>query len=195
MNERRPTFLTSYLDSLSASVEKRGVWAVIPYWLALCVALGAVISFYIPDHFWSEEKLDVSVPVYAAFLTLNGLVLALSWSAFSRVYESLSEPNLLKVLVKHELLNGYVFYLGYVNASQIASVLSSIAGLSILILELSDHNFNRLALTLTIGTSVYAIKQASHAVTVMHDLLWQQSQIEASTVTGNDDKIRPLRRD
>jgi hypothetical protein len=171
----RPKFLRSFLSSLTKSVEKRGWRAVVPTWVILALCFGAFFAYVIPRDFWSKERLDVAVVVYIGILTLNGLILALSWSAFSRIHENIMDSPFSAYLLTNALLNDYILYIDFVHIAQLAALIVSFLSLLILLCAFPSDIFDRVAFGILLAASAYAIKQAAAAVKVMHDLVWQKA--------------------
>jgi hypothetical protein len=176
----RPSFLASYFEALREKAAKRKLASMLPVWLFFFILLGAAISWHIPSELWLEKNnWQTSVAMYAAVLTFNGLMLALSWSAFSRIHEAiLSSPGFSLFLRQEKLLNTYLFYIDYVHVAQVVAVCVSAVAMFTLVMELPNVIWHRAIAATTIGLSGYAIKYAINAVVVMHDLVWQRAIFE-----------------
>ena len=112
----RPDFLASFFSALAERAEAGSLWKM----LAVPVIAGAIsgaAAYYMPAEFWSDQRWDVSATVYTGVLTVNGLILALSWSAFSRIYESISAPKFSAFLRKHGLLNKCIVTVSLITGS------------------------------------------------------------------------------
>jgi hypothetical protein len=105
---KRPSFTEAWLDDLRDDLHRYGKRALIP-WVALaCVGAGVAVSLLVPkEHFW--DKPEVSVVFFTAAVTINGLLLALSWGSFAKIYELASEPKMANFLRRHHLLKSYIF--------------------------------------------------------------------------------------
>jgi hypothetical protein len=177
---KRPSFSASFLAALVKSEKRRGNLAFIPIWLIACLAIGGGVACFIPAKFWNYEKLEVATAVYVGILTLNGLILALSWSAFARMHESISDAPFSDYLLQRDLLNDYIFYINFINVAQITALLICALALLLMLCDVGVI-YNRVAFAIMIGTSAYAIKQASSAVSAMHDLIWQKAIFDGHT--------------
>lgn len=187
-NHGRPKFLPSFFDVLSKRARKESFVSLLPWWMVGAAGLGAAGAYFVRDEFWGWDKVDISTAVYAAVLTLNGLVLALSWNAFSKIYDYISSAKFAAFLRKHDLLHGYIVYVGFVHFFQVMAVVVSSIGLMTLLMDLHSLVVERIILATIIAVSVYALKMAIGAVHVMHDLIWQKSLFDAhdaETNTGN----------
>jgi hypothetical protein len=174
----RSGFLTSYFDAMKDKARTDGWRAVIPVWFVFGLTIGAAVAYAMPDELWHKEKWDILLVLYATMVTINGLLLALSWSAFSRIHEVvISSPGFSLFLRRAQLLNHYIFYIDYVQAAQLLALLASGVGLFTSLMPLPTY-LNRIALAASVGLSIYAIKYAVNAVTVMHDLVWQKAIFE-----------------
>ena len=175
---RRQAFLPSYLEALKGSAERRSWRAVVPIWIVACIVVGAIVSAFVPDLFWSDSKWDVSTTVYAGILTFNGLVLALGWAAFAKIYEIICAPHFSSYLKANGLLNGYIMYVSYIHIVQLCAVVVSAAGLISVLLDVGSIWADRAILALSIACTMYSIKQASAAISGMHDLIWQKATFD-----------------
>jgi hypothetical protein len=189
-----PQFLGSYVASLKQSAKKRGRWAFFPSWVIVFFIGGSVAAYYIPSRFWSPPAEDMATAIYVGILTLNGLILVLSWNAFMRVHEIISDSTFGAYLYEKELLNGYLFYLKYVNVAQVISLITSAASLLVFLCDVGEL-FNRATFVFIVATSAYAIKTALSAVRVMHDLIWQKAIFDNYQIASRSDGTFVVRRD
>src|SRR3712207_1066163 len=107
--EKRRSFAESFADALRVSAAKRGWRAYVPHVLLICLGLGAGGAYAVEAAFWSTEKWDVAATVYGGLLAFNALLLAVGWSAFSKIYEVISRGRLGEVLLKNKLLDEHLF--------------------------------------------------------------------------------------
>jgi hypothetical protein len=193
----RPSFLSSYFKSLSKSVDERGWRAVFPFWAILSFGVGAGSAYLIPAKFWDEAQLGGTECVYVGILTLNALVTALCWSAFSRVHECIVADKFGAYLMDAGLLNDYILYIDFVQVAQIGAVLSSVGALIVLIIQRQNIIYDRVSIAVMIGLSLYAIKAATDVVTVMHDLIWQKAIYDrhSQEVDEKNDRVIRIKKD
>lgn len=52
----RPKFLVSYFEIMGAQIKRRGLRAIMPYWLALCLGAGWAAAHYMPVAFWTQVQ-------------------------------------------------------------------------------------------------------------------------------------------
>jgi hypothetical protein len=83
-----------------------------------------------PKEFWPQRR-DNATVVYAAILTMNGIILALSWGAFAKIYETISAPNFSTFLKEHGALDKFLFFVAYVHLAQLLALIASAGGLII----------------------------------------------------------------
>jgi hypothetical protein len=173
----RPGFLTSYFEAMRQKAREHSWRAIIPYWALLGAAIGSVIAYFQPDEIWLHS--DTAVTIFVGMLTINGLLLALCWSAFSRIHELIvSSPGFAVFLRQANLFNTYLFYIDYVQAAQLLAVITSGTALLTATIHSIPIFWSRILFAATIATTIYAIKYAVNAVTVMHDLVWQKAKFE-----------------
>lgn len=173
MSTTRPPFLRSLLEAWQSSLDD-GLWSLFPYWILLSFGAGAWAAVELPVVVLGGADKELGVAAMAGLLTLNGLVLALSWSAFSKIYEIIGAGEFCAFLRRNKLLSHYLVYVGYVHIAQILAVAT--AGLAMFSLLLPVPTWGmRTLIAVAIGSSIYAIRQAVAASTVMQDLIWQRS--------------------
>jgi hypothetical protein len=174
----RPTFLKSLLDSWQLSLSQGRERDLLPYWILLSGTVGGVVAYYLPIKFWNGERLDVAVSGLSGLLTFNGIVLALCWSAFGKVYEIVGAGAFCAHLRKHNLLSHYLVFVSYCHATQVIAI--SCTGFALFALWLP---FEIWALKLFVGasfaTTIYAVRQGIATSEVMQDLIWQKSEFDA----------------
>lgn len=104
----RPTLLKGLLDSWQLTLAHGRARELVPVWIIASAGLGAVAAWFLPAKFWNGEELDAVVGALGGLLTFNGIVLALCWSAFGKVYEIIGAGAFSAHLRKHNLLSHYL---------------------------------------------------------------------------------------
>lgn len=182
----RPGFLSSYFDAMKERAHTEGWRAVVPVWLIISAAVAAGMVYYLPDELWSDKvNWQVIVAIYAALVTINGLLLALSWSAFARIHELLvSSAEFAVFLRRAKLFNHYLFYIDWVQAAQLLALLVSAGAMFTSIVQQIPLWCHRAILAASIAVTIYAIRYAVNAVTITHDLVWQRAIFEEQELTN-----------
>jgi hypothetical protein len=177
---QRPKFLASYFEAMKVGVQTRGVIAIIPVWLLIGFSAGAASAIPLPSELWTDKQnWQVIVAIYAAMLTVNGLLLALSWGAFSRIHEQLVSTSEFAIFLKRtKLFNNYLFYVDWVHIAQLFALLFCAAAMFSSVIIAIPMSVHKAILGISIGFSIYAIRYAVNAVTMMHDLVWQRAVFE-----------------
>lgn len=179
----RPGFLKSLLDSWQLTLSHGQRSDLIPYWMILSIGSGAWLVLELPASFWDGSKLDVAETVLSGLLTFNGIILALCWSAFGKIYEIVGAGAFCAHLRKHNLLNHYLHFVGWCHAAQVAAICSSAFALFALWLPLNVWAV-KFAVGLSLATSAYAVKQGISTSTAMQDLIWRKSAFDESGGAG-----------
>ena len=146
------------------------------------------------DGFWDKSHEDGVIALYVGILVLNGLILALSWSAFSRIFESISDGEFCSYLMEGNLLNGYIFYVEYLNLTQIISLICTSVAILSFITSILSENADRVFFGIMITVSAYSIRTGYSAITVMNDLIWQKGIFDSHTKETRK-KVVSIRRD
>lgn len=178
--QTRPSFIDAWLTDLRDDYRRYGSRKLLPWKLLVCVLIGTAAALLVPvEHFWNKP--EVSVVFFTAAVTINGLLLALSWGSFAKIYELASEPKMISFLKQHDLLKSYIYQVDYIHIAQVialscsgaALVLSVIDHLPAFILEyISLLSLQRIAFASSIASTIYALVYALGAVKIMQDLVW-----------------------
>ncbi|WP_139839521.1 hypothetical protein [Oceanibacterium hippocampi] len=175
--DSRPKFLTAFFKNVSESYDRNGVRAIVPWWLFLGLAVGTVVAWYMPESYWWEKKWDIATTVFTGFLAFDGLLLALGWGAFSKIYEILSTGWFAAFLRRHDLLGDHLFFVDAVHAILVLSAVSSGAALVSVLLPLPLWS-DRIILAVVVGLSLWSLTKALSAMSMMNDLIWELAHSE-----------------
>jgi hypothetical protein len=175
----RPKFIKSLLDSWQLSLSQSREIDLIPYWILASAAVGAATAYNLPTAFWDGTKLDTTVSLMSGLLTFNGIILALCWSAFAKVYEIVGAGAFCAHLRKHNLLSHYLVFVGYCHAVQVVAMSITAFGLFSFWLPLQLW-FVKIVLGASVAATVYAVRQGVATSAVMQDLIWSKSEFDAS---------------
>lgn len=203
----RPGFFVSFLDDLRDDVRLYGPKKLIPTLGITCALIGVLAAIAAPeDRFWS--KAEIAVAFFAAQVTINGLLLGLSWGSFAKIYEIASRPDMAAFLRKHNLLNTYIFHVDFIHFAQVVALCLSGLALFVSVLDrlppvLSNYvgllTVQKLVMALSIAASLYALRYALGAVRIMQDLVWHSARLATGGSQqdlvvrdgGKQDQIRP----
>jgi hypothetical protein len=177
---KRPSFLESWLDDLQGDLRRYGKFTLVPWTMLACWAAGASVALLVPnENFWAKP--EISVVFFTATITVNGLLLALSWSSFAKIYELASAPAMASFLRRHDLLNSYIFHVDFIHMAQVCAVSWSGIALTLCVVDhlpsviahyVSLLVIQKISLAGCVASSVYAFVYALGAVRIMQDLVW-----------------------
>jgi hypothetical protein len=187
-NIRRPDLVEGWVSEIQETKKKYGAYRLFPWWLTFFCAVGVLISFRISDLFWTKP--DQEIPFFVGILTVDGLLLAFSWSSFVKIYEAACAPNFGVYLRRNGLLVKYFFHIDYIHITQVVSVTCAAPTLVITIIEDIPLWGKRIATTLTIATMMYALKCALAAVRIMQDIVWYRAIFDGSMSDRTADIVR-----
>jgi hypothetical protein len=173
----RHRFLKSWLQDISEELDN-GWYRIVPWSLLIFAGIAGAVAFYIPADFWAKHR-DNTTVFYGAVLTMNGIILALSWGAFGKIYETIGAPGFSTFLQQNAALEKFLFFVSHVHFTQIIALLTSAIALVITQFEDIELIWQRIALGATIALAAYAIKKAAGAVTVMHTLIRYRAEFDA----------------
>lgn len=173
--ESRPTLAVSLATVVRAKAESSGFRSFIPYVFIVCLAAGFAAAFFVPEEFWSNDRWDISTAVFAGLLAFNGLLMAMGWFAFAKIYEIVTGGIIGRLLTRNNLLG---LHLAFIDISHVvlisASALSVIGLISVLVSlpTLVDQGL----LGACLGFTLYGLARAFSATQMMNDLVWEQAQ-------------------
>ena len=179
----RPTFLKSLLSSWQLTLEHGKARDLFPFWILASIGTGALAAVYLPAKFWDGSEIDAAVSALGGLLTFNGIVLALCWSAFAKVYEIIGAGAFCAHLRKYNLLSHYLVFVSYCHLAQILAISCTAFALAAMWLPLKLW-FVKLAVGASIGSSIYAVRQGFASSQVMQDLIWRKSEFDQTEVRG-----------
>jgi hypothetical protein len=173
----RPGFLASYFDAMKERAHADGWRVIIPIWLFIGAAFGAALTYFLPSTLWTDtQQWQIIIAIYAAMVTINGLLLALSWGAFARIHGLLVASGEFSVFLKRvKLFKKYLFYIDWVQAAQLIALIVSGVSLFTALIPSIPPLAHKIILGCSIALTAYAIRYAVNAVTMMHDLVWQKA--------------------
>lgn len=183
----RLPFASTLAKALSIGAQKRGIFAYVPLRLIACVVSGAIIAGLTPNEFWLDKNQGASLAVYGGILAFNGLLLAIGWGAFSKIYEIVGAADFAAFLRRSSLLDIHIFFVDLVHGALIAAATVSFFGLVLLPINLPVL-LDAVLFAFIIGLSLNSLLEAMRASAMMHDLLWDKSISDAEM-----EQRRPLR--
>lgn len=175
-HQRRPGFIESFLNDLLEDVRRRSWFRIIPIWMFLAIGLGVITGIYVPKEF--IEKPEISLVYITAIVTINGLLLTLSWVSFSKVNEMATKQPIFNFLKKNKMLSGYFFHIDFIQSTQFAALSVSLLALVVFAMKGIPENICRITFGAMSSATFYALRYAAGAVRLMQDLVWYGSQIE-----------------
>ena len=173
--DQRPKFVDTFCKSIRSAWKRKDILSLVPYWLLLGLALGSVVASLLPASYWSDENLGASTTVFSGFLTFDGLLLALGWGAFAKIYEMLGTGWLAVFLKRNKLLGEHLFFVDAVHGILVVSAVSSGVALVTVLLTV-PLIVDRIIFAFAIGLSVWSLVKAFSAMRLMNDLVWESAQ-------------------
>lgn len=170
--KNRPKFFTSFLNALAVSYEKGGIRSIVPWWLLLGLLCGAGAAWFIPETFFTDAQWETSTTIYTGFLAFNGLLLALGWSAFSRIYEIMSSGDFSKFLRRNGLLEEHLLFIDIIHLVLVTSSFLSGCALISIVMPL-NYKIDIVIFSLVVGFSFWSLVKALSAIRLMNDLVWE----------------------
>ena len=183
-------FVAYWLQDMVVGFQKRGFKSLIPWRLLISGAIGFAAARYIPAT--NLAKPEVMIAAYAAMLTLNAILLAVCWSAFAKIFETMGEERFGSWLRRNGLAGYYGWYVDFIHAVQMLAVGVAAASLVVSLMDGFLEIVPRSALGVTVGLSVLAGWWAMGCVHLMRDLSDHRATFAAMDADGRV-KDMPLR--
>jgi len=173
----RPKLAESFAKVLSVKSAQIGFWAYFPYIFLVMVGLGYIAVWNIPEIFWEDNNWSISLTVFSGLLAFNGLLMALGWFAFSKIYEILTNERMGRMIAKHDMLS---LHLAFIDITHLVLIAASVSSVLALVLVLTDVPliFDKAVFGFCLGTTLYGLHRAYSATKMMNDLVWEQSQVD-----------------
>jgi hypothetical protein len=185
----RPSFAASYAKAFAIAAKKRGWRAYLPLRQILSLTLGAAAAYFMPQVFWLDEKWEVSAAVMGGMLAFNGLLLAIGWSAFSKIHDIISEPEFSAFLKRYDILDIHMMFVDGTHFALAAGALASFAALIGVLLPL-PLLADQILFAITVGTSVNSVTEAFRASEMMNDLIWDKAH--SNSERSGQSHLRPV---
>jgi hypothetical protein len=183
----KPSFLQSLLDSWQLSLSAKRAYDLIPYWIAISSCLGFLAARKLPDSLWTE-KADTLVVLMGSLLAFNGIVTALSWSAFAKIYEIIGAGAFCAHLRRYKLLNQYLHFVGWCQGAQVVAI--SCTGFALFSFWLFQPWAGRIVVGAAVAASTYAVRQGVATSTAMQDLIWRKAEFDEDA--GRPNGMKPI---
>lgn len=173
----RPHFVRAFLHDLTEDWDRYGWRGILPLKAAPSLLAGALVAWTVPD-FWGADQRGLRLDVFVGLTAINGLLLALAWSAFGKIYETAAAPGFSGWLTKHNLHDGINFQVSFIQGAQAAAV--TICGCNLVLTLYGVVDFlplwlHRAGMMLAIGSTIYAFLYATGAVIIMQDMVRYRS--------------------
>jgi hypothetical protein len=131
--------------------------------------------------------LATTATIYGGVLAFNALLLAVGWSAFSKIYEVIGNKEFASFLRRHDILDIHIMFVDLVHVALALSAFLSFVGTVALALPL-PMMAHRVLFSGMVGMSLYSMTEALRASSMMNDLIWDKAIAEAN----GQNSLRPV---
>lgn len=173
----KPSFPQTFADGLSVAAKNRGWRAYVPWKIAICVGVATTIAVTLPSTLWGAKARPELISIYSGVLAFSGLVLAIGWGAFSRIYELIGSGPFSKFLRRNGILKYHILFVEMAQFSLVLSCLTSGIGLFSTWLPFTLAA-DRAILGAAIATTGYAVLKAIESTQAMNEILWEAAEFE-----------------
>lgn len=161
-------FVAYLLHDIVMGFQKRKWKALLPLAFASSVVLGGLVAKFADGALWNP--ISNAIAFYAAALAVNAILLAVCWAAFSKILETLSDPDFGAWMRHTKMAQYYAFYVDYIHLTQMVAVAAMGAGLFTSLVGGLPYHLDRIILGMAVSASIYAAWWATGCVRVMQDL-------------------------
>lgn len=175
----RPSFAQSFATAFAEDAKDRGWRAYVPIYIGGSAAAGSIAAFGVPATFWYDTNWGVSAAVFGGILAFNGLLLALGWSAFSKIYEVMLTEPIGPILRRHNLLD---VHLAFIDANHFVLVVAALASGTAMLVTLAVVPLfvDRMLFGLSVAMTMYSIVRALASIRMMNDLIWERAHFTST---------------
>ena len=99
---KKINFVEFLIESIRDDYRYYGVKGIIPWSIFFSVLAGGLSGYFSEASLWESKRIG-DIQLLAAILTVNSILIALSWSSFSKIYEMASSPGFAKYLKDKEI--------------------------------------------------------------------------------------------
>lgn len=172
----RPKFSVSLAKGLSIAAKHRGWKAYIPTWIIISLGVGIFAANQAPAKIWNKDY-ATGIAIYSGLLTFNGILMAVGWTSFAKIYEVIGRGEFGKFLRRNDTLDMHLLYIDIAQYSLLFATLTSAISLIITPMPVIDL-VNRTLLAGSIATTFYAVVKCASVNRAIHDLIWDSSNFE-----------------
>lgn len=180
MSIRPKKFIELFLEDITDGYRHDGLKSLIPFLFIIVFLCSFLFSFYLlPSKVFGEENAVKLISIFAALLTFNAITFALSWSSLTRVLELISTPGFSSYLRQNDMINGYIFYLKYIQFWQVIACITTFCGLLFTITYLDLVQLDRIIFAMSSGCTAFALRWAVGSISILADLTFYHSKYDS----------------
>ena len=176
----RPDFVRDLLADWGEAWERRRWLGLLPWKILICAIPSSPIAYFMPVEFWSATPGIARNAFFASLVTVNGLLLALGWNSFAKMYELCASGAFSGYLQSKGMVRHYLFLIDYIQIVLIAAITITVAGFIVTLFDTPPLWSQRIGLGITIWSTGYALAYATGGVRMVRDLVWYRAQGETA---------------
>jgi hypothetical protein len=171
--DKRPDFIRLFIDSVRVDYDTGGLKRITPYILFCCLGIGALISYVLPENI----NLGTLFPLIAAFITAQGIILAMSMQTSGVILSNISQNDFCRFLKAHGLLDYYMLIVQFVQILHVTSLFLLIStAVAIMLDSVLVPSVFRIVFSLSTGFFLYSLRWTLGISVVVRDLLHYRSE-------------------
>jgi len=140
--------------------------------------VGELSAYYVPAKFWSDDGWGTLATVYSGILTFDGILLAVGWSAYSKVYEIIGSATYASFMRRNDILDIHLVAIDLVLFFLTISAVLAGMGLIVALCPVPIM-VDRALFGAMVGFALYSLVQTRRASGMMHDLIWDRAEEDA----------------
>ena len=175
----RPDFVRDLLADWAEAWERRQWLGLLPWKIAVCAVPGFLVAHFMPVEFWGTPGIARNA-FFAALVTVNGLLLALGWNSFAKIYELCASGSFGEYLRRKGMVRRYLFLIDYIQTVLVVAIVITVMGFALTLFGALPLWSQRIGLGATIWWTGYALVYATGGVRMARDLMWYRAQGETT---------------
>jgi hypothetical protein len=174
MNEC-PNFWTVFSEALGLSAARRGVFAYVPWWLALCCGGPVVVVFWLGSSLRPQITDTNATTVFTGIAVVAGFFGSVSVATIGQVQRMISEYPFSSYLRDVRAFDQFLFWPQFTLLLQIFLLLASTS--AAVFTRLMDYDqLNKYLIAADVGLLVYVCTKTWNLVDLVRQLTWHYEQ-------------------
>jgi len=167
----RITFWDSWCIVLKDDLKARGVWAVLPTHLGICIGLGSIVGYFVPEQPVGANSNSALLSIMTGLISIEGFLLAVIIFSCQSILQNISGRGFSSFLRKTGIIHQYLYFIQFFQLVGIITLLFSTATIFIILIS-PEACFIRWLIGVSISGFLYFMDQTVGSATLVRDLVY-----------------------